>query len=45
MNRRRFEVRVGGVVQGVGFRPCVYTTAVALGLSGAVRNDSSGAVI
>ena len=45
MKRRRCEVRVGGVVQGVGFRPFVYTTAVALGLSGVVRNDSAGAVI
>ncbi|TLH57783.1 carbamoyltransferase HypF [Mycolicibacterium aubagnense] len=34
-----------GVVQGVGFRPFVYTTAAALGLSGSVRNDSSGAII
>jgi hydrogenase maturation protein HypF len=45
MTRRRLEVRVRGVVQGVGFRPFVYTTAVALGLSGSVRNDTSGAVI
>ncbi|MCX5042148.1 carbamoyltransferase HypF [Aldersonia sp. NBC_00410] len=41
--RRRIEVR--GVVQGVGFRPFVYTTAAALGLSGSVRNDPSGALI
>lgn len=31
--------------QGVGFRPFVYTSAAALGLSGSVRNDSSGAII
>jgi len=43
--RRRLRVRVHGVVQGVGFRPFVYTTAAALGLAGCVRNDSSGAVI
>jgi hydrogenase maturation protein HypF len=43
--RRRLRVCVQGVVQGVGFRPFVYTTASALGLSGCVRNDSSGAVI
>lgn len=36
---------VHGVVQGVGFRPFVYTTATTLGLSGSVRNDSAGAVI
>lgn len=45
MTRRRLRIHVGGVVQGVGFRPFVYTTAVRLGLSGSVRNDTSGAVI
>ncbi|HUL98919.1 MAG TPA: carbamoyltransferase HypF [Mycobacterium sp.] len=44
-DRRRLRVCVQGVVQGVGFRPFVYTTADALGLSGCVRNDSSGAII
>jgi hydrogenase maturation protein HypF len=43
--RRRLRVCVHGVVQGVGFRPFVYTTAAALGLTGWVRNDSSGALI
>ena len=43
--RRRLRVCVHGVVQGVGFRPFVYTTAAALGLSGSVRNDSSGAIV
>ena len=43
--RRRLRVCVRGVVQGVGFRPFVYARAAALGLSGSVRNDSSGAVI
>ncbi|MCV7278560.1 carbamoyltransferase HypF [Mycolicibacterium flavescens] len=43
--RRCLRVHVHGVVQGVGFRPFVYTTAAALGLSGSVRNDSAGAVI
>lgn len=43
--RRRLRIGVHGVVQGVGFRPFVYTTAAALGLSGSVRNDPSGAVI
>ncbi|MFI7529959.1 carbamoyltransferase HypF [Nocardia salmonicida] len=41
--RRRFVVR--GVVQGVGFRPFVYTTAAELSLSGSVANDSSGVAI
>ena len=43
--RRRLRVCVHGVVQGVGFRPFVYTTAAALGLSGSVRNDTAGAVV
>jgi hydrogenase maturation protein HypF len=43
--RARLRVCVQGVVQGVGFRPFVYTTAAALGLSGSVRNDSSGAIV
>ncbi|MUL77198.1 carbamoyltransferase HypF [Mycolicibacterium sp. CBMA 226] len=45
MTRRRLCICARGVVQGVGFRPFVYTTAAALGLSGSVRNDSSGAII
>jgi hydrogenase maturation protein HypF len=43
--RCRKRVCVHGVVQGVGFRPFVYTAAAAHGLSGSVRNDSSGAII
>ncbi|WP_328394605.1 carbamoyltransferase HypF [Nocardia sp. NBC_00416] len=41
--RRRFVVR--GVVQGVGFRPFVYTTAAELSLSGRVSNDSGGVIV
>jgi hydrogenase maturation protein HypF len=43
--RRRLRVSVHGVVQGVGFRPFVYACAAALGLSGSVRNDTTGAII
>jgi hydrogenase maturation protein HypF len=43
--RRRLRICVRGVVQGVGFRPFVYTSAAALALTGFVRNDSSGAII
>ncbi|AFM16889.1 (NiFe) hydrogenase maturation protein HypF [Mycolicibacterium chubuense NBB4] len=43
--RRRIRVCVRGVVQGVGFRPFVYSQATLLGLSGSVRNDSTGAVV
>ncbi len=45
IGRRRFRVCVRGVVQGVGFRPFVYTSAAAHALTGSVRNDSAGAII
>jgi hydrogenase maturation protein HypF len=35
-------IRVHGVVQGVGFRPFVYTLATGLGLAGLVGNDPDG---
>jgi hydrogenase maturation protein HypF len=38
----RTQVRVEGVVQGVGFRPFVYTLATGLGLRGFVGNDTDG---
>lgn len=41
--RLRFVVQ--GIVQGVGFRPFVYTQARRLGLSGFVLNNSIGVVI
>jgi len=43
ITRRR--LRVTGVVQGVGFRPFVYTLARENHLSGFVGNDSSGVFI
>ncbi|MGZ4618469.1 MAG: carbamoyltransferase HypF [Frankiaceae bacterium] len=38
----RVQVRVKGVVQGVGFRPFAYALATQLGLAGLVSNDSDG---
>ncbi|RSN02607.1 carbamoyltransferase HypF [Nonomuraea sp. WAC 01424] len=39
------DVHVEGVVQGVGFRPFVYSLANRLGLAGRVRNDVDGVFI
>jgi len=38
----RVGVRVRGAVQGVGFRPFIWTLAGRYGLAGWVRNDSDG---
>ena len=43
--RERREVRVCGVVQGVGFRPFVYRLAQEEGLSGFIGNDTDGVTI
>ena len=39
------RIRVTGTVQGVGFRPWVYRLAHDLGITGRVRNDSTGVTI
>ena len=39
------EIRVRGLVQGVGFRPTVWRLAHDCGLVGDVRNDSDGVLI
>ncbi len=45
MPLERLQLVVKGQVQGVGFRPHVYRIATKLGLTGWVRNDSSGVTI
>ncbi len=41
----RVRLSVQGIVQGVGFRPFVYRTAVKHGLTGCSRNEQGGVVI
>ena len=41
---QRIQVRLKGIVQGVGFRPFVYKLAQRLNLAGYVLNDSSGLI-
>jgi len=38
----RLVIHINGAVQGVGFRPFVYRTAIELSLNGYVKNVSSG---
>ena len=39
------QIRIRGVVQGVGFRPTVYRVALAHGVRGEVLNDGDGVLI
>ncbi|MBC8415993.1 MAG: carbamoyltransferase HypF [Candidatus Cloacimonetes bacterium] len=39
------RIKINGIVQGVGFRPFVYRTAMELGLKGYVLNSTSGVEI
>jgi hydrogenase maturation protein HypF len=39
------DIRVTGVVQGVGFRPFIYNLAHSLALFGYVFNDDAGVLI
>ncbi len=43
--RVRWQVRVHGVVQGVGFRPFVHGLASGLGLAGRVYNTAAGVIL
>lgn len=42
MNRIRANIRINGVVQGVGFRPFLHRHMAKYGLSGWIRNTSEG---
>ncbi|MBC8209770.1 MAG: carbamoyltransferase HypF [Gammaproteobacteria bacterium] len=39
------QIRIRGLVQGVGFRPTVWQLAQQFGINGEVRNDGSGVLI
>lgn len=45
LGAERLQVRIVGMVQGVGFRPFVFRLATELGLTGWVRNDGDGVTI
>lgn len=45
INHKTFEIRLNGLVQGVGFRPFVYQLANEWGLKGSVSNGASGVTI
>ncbi|AMP94032.1 carbamoyltransferase [Legionella pneumophila subsp. pascullei] len=41
----RVQISIQGLVQGVGFRPCVYKLAKQMELTGFVQNNASGVLI
>ncbi len=45
MNEQTYEIRIYGIVQGVGFRPFIYNIAKSLHLKGHVYNTTEGVVI
>ena len=45
MNTRRVRAEIRGIVQGVGFRPFVFSLAQSLSLGGWVQNTSYGALL
>ncbi|HMK42598.1 MAG TPA: acylphosphatase, partial [Dissulfurispiraceae bacterium] len=42
---KRLHIEISGIVQGVGFRPFVYTLALRFGIKGFVTNSSRGVII
>ncbi|HCC3164669.1 TPA: acylphosphatase, partial [Legionella pneumophila] len=42
MELERVQISIQGLVQGVGFRPCVYKLAKQMELTGFVQNNASG---
>lgn len=42
---KRYQIRVEGIVQGVGFRPFIYGLAIKSCYSGYVLNDVEGVLL
>ncbi|MBI9018581.1 MAG: carbamoyltransferase HypF [Phycisphaerae bacterium] len=42
---QRLEIKINGIVQGVGFRPFVYSLACQLNLTGFIANRSDGVIV
>ncbi len=43
--QKTYKISISGQVQGVGFRPCVYSLANEFSLSGTVSNNEEGVII
>ncbi len=41
----RYYIKIGGIVQGVGFRPFIKNLSLKYNINGFVKNDSSGIII
>ena len=45
MSKNRYEVKIKGIVQGIGFRPFIYKIAQQLNIKGWVKNSGEGVII
>lgn len=45
MPNNRYEIKIKGIVQGIGFRPFIYKLAQQLNLQGWVKNSTEGVII
>lgn len=45
MSKNRYEIKIRGIVQGIGFRPFIYRIAQELNIKGWVKNTAEGVII
>ena len=45
MSKKLYEIKIKGIVQGIGFRPFIYKLAQELNLKGWVKNSTEGVII